>query len=722
MANEYFSPLQEVGRALKENAIGVGRAALGQGLGMGWGDEAEAKARAAITGRPVEEELAQIRQEYAEYVRAHPTASGVAEFIGAALPAAAAMVNPFSGPVAIPTATTTLGRLTSPLMRIGQGIKRWSGAGKEVGKRTLAENAVRGAVAGGVEGAISGAGGADSGMSNRLMGAGVGGTLGAGLGLGFGFGIPFAGAVARRIGDAFPGEESIKEGAARRIWRSLGPVSVEEMERRMKEDASMGVPSFPMNVSRGTVREAETMAQRPRDSANIIGEGIGRQRAGVRDRITGQVADRLASPRYFEESEQLVENLANRARPLYQAAEAVGEVTDPVILNLMQHPKIREAYSLARNAANIRKETAKAFGEDPAEFDLARIMQPTGQFDPAAVQALRDMGIPEEAIPNYLSRAGSSAMEMVETVVPDVKTLHQIKLGLYNMVEDAYSSNNKAKRESARALEELYDRFLERFDEVVPEYAQARKFYSDQKTVQTYLDNGYNNFLKLKPEELTSLWKNIPDEGAEAFRIGAARALTGLVTGPSANRDYANRLIGSPDMQKNLKTIFPSESQYNLFMAALGRESEIYNQAMKVLSGSQTASRMAAAADFEEDPVAIAASGLANQNFSAGLVNSVLNWMSSRRISDEVADQVAKWLTSSDPTELAAAIKALEKTVPEMSRASAAIAGGVPAGALGVMTGSEQNSDRGQRAEEMGFGAESELSEEDLRALLEEFQ
>jgi hypothetical protein len=131
---------------------------------------------------------------------------------------------------------------------------------------------------------------------------------------------------------------------------------------------------------------------------------------------------------------------------------------------------------------------------------------------------------------------------------------------------------------------------------------------------------------------------------------------------------------------------------------------------------------MAAAADFEEDPVAIAASGLANQNFSAGLVNSVLNWMSSRRISDEVADQVAKWLTSSDPTELAAAIKALEKTVPEMSRASAAIAGGVPAGALGVMTGSEQNSDRGQRAEGMGFGAESELSEEDLRALLEEFQ
>jgi hypothetical protein len=721
MANEYFSPLREAGRALSENIGNTARAAIGQGLMFSAGDEAEAAARAAVSGRSVSEELADIQRDYNAYRKAHPVASGYSEFVGGFIPSALAMLVPGGQPVAVANAP----RLLSPLYRAYQGIKGLAGAGKNIGQRTLAENVARGTMIGTGQGALTGFAGADNNVDARLRGAGVGAGIGAGLGLTFGLGIPALGAVGARIGEAFPSAESIKEAALRRIWRKLGPVSPDELEQKLIEDQAMGVPSMPMNINRGSVREAETMAQRPGESAEIIGEAIGRQRQNVGERVVGQIEDRLSPTNYFEERQQLAEELLNRARPLYQAAEAVGDVTDPVILQLMQHPQIRQAFNVAKNASDIRQQTARAFGEDPAQFQLSKIMMPTGNFDPAAVKALRDMGIPENKITEYLSNAGESALEMSEQMVPDVKTLHQIKLGLDNMVNAAYASENKAQRQSAEALKELRDRFLARFEEVVPEYKQARLFYSDQKTIEDAMDTGYNMFLKMKPEELAQAWKAVSSEGAEAFRIGAARALQGLVTESASSRDFAKRVLGSPDMQEKLKTIFPSQAQYNLFVAALQRESEMYQQAAKVLAGSPTAARLAAAAEFENNPMGAAASAFVNQGFASGLLNTVLGYMSKAAVPDDVANQIAKYLTSNDPLELAAAMRAMEKTLSQTGKASGAIAAGVPAGTMSVVSGADSGSDRRAEAAQMGFSDTDELTEEEQaqrETILREFQ
>ena len=453
----------------------------------------------------------------------------------------------------------------------------------------------------------------------------------------------------------------IEVAAARRMTKSLGDMTHQEMMQRINEDALLGVPSMPANANRGLLNTAEIIAQMPNQAANVIEGAFEGQRGDVRNRIVGQIRNNLAPTTYFDDLQNLQQGMQARAKPLYDAARAVGAVDDPVILNFMQHPIIQDAYRTASRAADIRKNTAIALGEDPSEFELSRIMRPTGNFDPAAIQRLREMGIPENRITEYLSSAGDSAMEMAETVVPDVNTLHQIKVSLDNMVNSLYSSENKAIRDSAGAVEDLRDRFLERFDIVVPEYAAARAAYAGDKQIENALTAGFNEYKDTPPEVLARMFSTLSDSEKQAYRTGSARKIWSTVMNPTQDRNFARDVINSPAEREKLRIMFPSQGSYDLFEAALLREKDLYAGATRVLSGSSTARRTAGMREFTEDPLLDTASQFVQQGFETGLVNSVLNLVQRGTLSDDLAAKMAEWLTSNDPQKIAAVVQKLEQ-------------------------------------------------------------
>jgi hypothetical protein len=653
--------------------------ALGQGLGMGWGDEAEAKARSMASGRPYEEELAKIRSEYSQFMEENPVGALATEFAGGAIPSIAAMMIPGAQPAGVASGARTLGALN----RLRSSLQSMAGSGKTAAQRSLGENLARASIVGGTQGMIGGAGASEG---SRTPGAIIGGVLGAGLGPAAIAAPALLGSAGRWMGQhASPSIQTIEDAAARRMLQGLG-MPPAEMQSDLADAASMGVPALPMNVSRGATGQADILAQRPGESQQMIGEAIGKQREGARDRLVGQVRSQLSPDGYYDARESVQQRLRENARDAYQAAYDFGQVDDPVIMDLLKVPQFKAAFNRAQSIAEMEQAGARALGRDPSEYALQRVYRSTGDFDPEAVAALRQMGIPEDKIPQYLSQAGGAAMQMEEVAIPDVRTLDYIKRGLDSLIDQGFRGEGMSTAE-ARALRDLRNTFVQRIDDVVPEYGAARRVYGGDLEVMEALDAGYENFAKMDPEQISMAWRNYSDAEKAAFRTGAARNLWGVVMDPSAEADYAKRIIGSPATRQKLKAIFPSDAGYDLFEAALQRESQLFKDASTILAGSATARRQAGMEAFEADPLLDAASVLAAQGFETGLVNGVINMFSKGRVSDSVAKKMAEWLTADDPQKVAAVVEALEafsqQQTPKTIRRTG-MSAGVSGGTLGA--------------------------------------
>jgi hypothetical protein len=215
-------------------ALNTARAALGQGLGMGWGDEAEAWLRSKLGQGTYEENVAKIRQDYGDYSKENPFVAGASEFVGGAAPGVAMMFVPG-----------------------GQAV-----GAQQLG-RTSALAAARLAGLGAVTGATAGAGSATEGQ--RGSGAVSGGALGLTLGAAAAPVSRGMGAGARWLRERVaPTEGFVANRAAGKLNEALANsgMTPQQLERAMKADATMKVPSVVANVSPGTAKLAETVAQR----------------------------------------------------------------------------------------------------------------------------------------------------------------------------------------------------------------------------------------------------------------------------------------------------------------------------------------------------------------------------------------------------------------------------------------------------------------------------
>jgi hypothetical protein len=139
------------------SAANLGRTAA-QGVFLGYGDEAIARVRAAMEGRPYEEVLAEERLKLQEFGERYPGTALATEFVGGAIPTAAAMMVP-GGQL---PAAARLSALASRLPRALRGTTAKTAAagtttGAIAGSGTATEdNRMQGAVGGGLTGMIMG--------------------------------------------------------------------------------------------------------------------------------------------------------------------------------------------------------------------------------------------------------------------------------------------------------------------------------------------------------------------------------------------------------------------------------------------------------------------------------------------------------------------------------------------------------------------------------------
>jgi hypothetical protein len=625
---------------MASDALNFTRALLGQGLGMGWGDEAEAWLRAKVGEKSYEDNLKEINQEYAKFAQQNPYAAPITEFAGGVLPMAASyLATGLTGGAAAPAAVATTARSTGALARLAAQLSK-----------TLPNNPLaRGAVVGGGTGTIAGAGSAEEG--DRIKGAIVGGTVGTGFGVGLPLVIRGGGALGTFVKDRFSrSPDYIEKRAAGKVNTALerSGITPSEAAASMSLDRAAGIPSTLANTTRPTVGLAEIVTAKSERAGDTLGDVLEANKAGGRERVVGQARRGIGNKGDFYQQEQdMVQNLRANANDLYEDAYKFGTVNDPTITRVLQNPRFKTFFEEAKKIADNERLAAELRGEDPSKY------------------VLDDIFIADEL--------GNIALSKL----PDVRTLDYIKRGMDAVVNKGYKGEgmSSAEANSLKDLKKAMVGALDKATEVdgVSAYKVARQQYAGDAEVLDALRTGMNDFKKLDPEQVVSMMKGFSTAEKEAFKTGAVRSIYATVMDPSSNINAAQRLIGSPEMKDRLMPLFQSKAKFDLFKAALERESQLFQQSNRILSGSPSARRLAGIEAFDAGESAINA--FVGNSITGGWVNSLMNMAATTAtkagISDDVAVKVAKLLSSSKPEEVAAAVKILERNSAQAQRSVA---------------------------------------------------
>jgi hypothetical protein len=593
---------------------GAARAGIEQGLFMGWGDEAEAWLRSKLGDQSYEDVLKNIHQEQGKFAEQHPIISPAAEFVGGAAPLVASYLIPGSQAAAPVTTARTLGTLAK-----------------------IAENPyIRGAVTGAGLGTISGAGSAEP--DERLSGAASGAVMGGGLGALIPAGVRSADGLRDFLRERInPSEEFINQRVAEKLNKSLDQSGLlpEHLEAKMAADRISGVPSVMANVDQGLADLAETVAQRTGAGARKIENALTNQKLGARERAYQQVVKTLSPGDYYADEQKMVGELRGKAKGLYDQAYEQGDIDDPRINAVLKHPAFKRFYNKARDIADTEALAAKLRGEEPDKYKLKEIYK---------------FKMDENGLPTAIETS----------TVPDVRTLDYIKRGIDASIESGFNGSGLSKTE-ASALRDLRREFVNALDENAPDYKAARGQYAGDMEVLDAMRSGMNDFNKMDHEQVTSAVNSMSQAEKDAFRTGVTRHLYSGIMNPSSNFNAAQRIIGSPETQQKLQPLFENNAQFRLFKHSLERESQLFNQANKILGGSQTGKRMQMRDEFEQNPsasefVANAISG----GFGSSLSNLAMKAVQNTEMTEKTASKLADMLMEKDPHKVAAAVKMLE--------------------------------------------------------------
>jgi hypothetical protein len=593
------------------------RAVLGQGLGMGWGDEAEAWLRSKLPGgSPYSEELSRLNKEYGEFAQRNPATSTMAEVAGGVLPMAASYLIP-GGQVAAPATTA---RTAGALARIASSPY------------------ARGAAIGATTGTISGAGSAQP--DDRAPGAVAGGLLGTGVGAAAPAVLRSLGATGRWLRDrALPTEETVTTRATGKVNKALEEAGLTpaDVEARVLADRARGIPSTVANVDPALVDLAETVAQRSGPSAREVEKTLGRQSAGTRERTYAQTRAGLQPGNYYDDLKQLQIDMRTKADPLYKQAYAYGEVDDPEVLKFLNLPQFQQGV----------KRAEKLLKAEGREMDLYR----------------------EVVDPN----TGAKTKQFI----PTVEALDQVKRGLDDLIEKETDPVTGKVTQLGRVYVKKKNEFLDSLDAAVPDYAAARAVYRGDAELADAMRSGMNDFRRMDHEEVIKMIGGMSDAEKNAFKTGVVRNIYSTIMDPSGNINAAQRVIGSPETAAKLQPLFDSPSQFSLFKSALEREAQLFQQSNRILGGAATGRRTQARERFEEGPGVGAMVGDAiTGGFMGSLTNLAARVARSATMTDDVAEKVAKMLMSSEPAEVAAAVRLLETYSEKAARSASNLSKG----------------------------------------------
>ena len=450
---------------------------------------------------------------------------------------------------------------------------------------------------------------------HALIGTGIGTTLGAALpAVAPVFGVAQRFMQMPRLRDP----EKIATEQIAKVARDAG-VTMDELGNRVAAARAAGQTDYTIADALGKEgqRKLTALAKTPGGPRETITEILTARDLNMPSRVGEEVGRKLGAPRTAQEaSEALIERAGREAAPLYRAAEG------------------QPAWN----------ETIQRIIDDP----VAR----AGLRQGVELQRLRSLGTdrpfnPRDAMITNFDEAG----DPIITGVPNMQTLHTLKVGLDRMIEAEVNPTTRRLTARGHAIDGVRRRLLEQIDLENPTYAAARQAYAGPMQVNQAVQFGQEMPRVGRAADNIRHYEAMNPPAQQGVRIGVADRVRGDLerTGNLPTYLREKSLKG----QQELEAISPyGPATLREFLA---REEAMQRTSRAALGGPQTAENLADMAQAPGGGALDVAGNAVRGNFMGALRGvGEMAARVGRGENDAQRNAIARALLSSEPDAVAA--------------------------------------------------------------------
>lgn len=369
-----------------------------------------------------------------------------------------------------------------------------------------------------------------------------------------------------------------------------------------------GVPAQRLGqASRGISGQAD----------ETISTALEARHAGQPERILGAVERGLGQEGragFYDMIDEIIERQNATSGPLYEKAlsappiqrSASAEIdgTTVSLADLLERPSLQKALGLARSIAAERGETPPVIGEDGA--------------------------VPVKAV-DLIKKSLDSMLGFAKTrgTLPD---------------------GSAADRETLKAINDTRRALLKIVDKKVPAYGEARNAFAGEAALRDALDSGREAIgKKLDPRLIAREFADLSASEQEMYRQGAIDALQQRMESAGSGANKVLRVFDKPADKARLRALFSDNKAgndaFDAFVREMEREAKMAQTRNAVLKGSQTAEKLAAQQELEDEGLTALAQAATSPTRAA--LNYGLRKLGAprRRAMRSVADALAPRLT-----------------------------------------------------------------------------
>lgn len=400
---------------------------------------------------------------------------------------------------------------------------------------------------------------------------------------------------------------------------------------------------------RGLARGAQAV---PGKAKNLLADTFEERAANQPARLAQDLESGMGLAR--QDTGQLVEDLiqqrAASAKPLYEQAYAHGAVDNPRINELLTLPWFKDAYRRAR-----------------------RLAAAEGVTLPQVYRAVAKPG-------KVLGADGQPTMKQVMELsgeLPTVQTLDYLKRALDDVVNVGLRSTGKGGlgATEARAVRNLQREMLGILDQEVPAYGAARAQYAGDTGLREAVETG-RDILKKDPRVVAREIADLSADEQQMYRVGALDAVRRKMDAAKDGRDLTRMIFGDEETRQRMQALFPDVNDFKAFAQQIEREATMAKTRNTVLAGSPTARIQSEIADMGGvDPSTVGQMMTGNV---PGAITSQLTKLAQRRgqgLTSEVADQLGTRFAAGakNPRDLEELLQVLESVDQRSTQRTTAV-------------------------------------------------
>lgn len=457
------------------------------------------------------------------------------------------------------------------------------------------------------------------------------------LGVGASLGVPAAAMAGRGVTTLgkkglqtlFPQASDAVTDAT--IAKTFQNVDTQAALQRLKQLEAANEPtSFYQLGDESTKRLARATAGAPGAGGDIAAAKLAAQRAGMGERVQGDVSRAFKGDDAFELEPQLLNRLSQNATEAYDRfrTQVPYVWSDDMAEMFSKRPSMKDAIGVAmRNAA----EEGKPFGMTRAKD--GKLMTAEDFQKGEGIQALT-----------------SSAVD-------------DVKKALDGIIEANKNEFTGKLNNYGRLVAQTKDRFLKAVEDADPSglYKAARKQYGGDAEVVQALRNG-REFAKMDYREIRAFMGKASDAEKSAFRSGMQDAIEKSVK--QTKGDKTKALFRKDEWTDEQLKAALDPQDYKALKQRIDARKQGWEdrQFVGARNGSQTQLRQADQASLEENTLDVLADVAKNGNFRSAIVSKLVEPLQRRAqgITEQTAPAYANKLFEDNPEKLREMLYAIE--------------------------------------------------------------